>query len=149
MVRFCYFWTIFCYFSFLSLQELAVRHWNMLSEHSRSCFQICENASLHLLCCKHEKGLGLYGAECLCGFVLVCVLHPQLKKLGVVGTSHKVWVFTFSDCLLMLSYIHFKSSDISIGNLPGKFLQSLSKYFSLIWHCMFLFLFLLLLHIEH
>lgn len=29
-------------------------------------------------------------------------------------------VFTFSDCLLMLSYTHLKSSDISIGNLPGK-----------------------------
>lgn len=58
----------------------------MLSKHSRNCLQICESASLPFLCCKHEEGLG----GCLSGFVLVCVLHPQLKKLGVAGTSHEV-----------------------------------------------------------
>lgn len=104
----------------------------MLSNHSGSCFQIRGNARLPFLCCKHEEGLGAYGAEVplwLC--FSVCVLFPSTQKLGLDDTSHIVRVFTSSGCLLMLSQVHLKSSDISIGNLPRK-LRSLSKYFSLI-----------------
>lgn len=140
MVKFGYFWTLYCYISFPSLQELTMRHWSILSKHSRSCFQIRESASLPFLCCKHEEGLaGCRGAVVGLFWCVCFTLNSRSWEWS--GTSHEVRVFTFSDCLLMLPYIRFKSSDISIGSLPGKFFCSLSKYFSLMWHSMFLFLF--------
>lgn len=56
LVKFWYFWAVFCYISFLSLEELTARRWSLWSKCSKSCFQICESASFPLLCCKHEEG---------------------------------------------------------------------------------------------
>lgn len=67
-----------------------MRQWDMLSKLSKSCFRFVRMPVFLSFAESMRRAQEGRVQRCFCGFVLVCVLHSQLQKLGVVGHSHKV-----------------------------------------------------------
>lgn len=65
--------------SVLSLEELTMRQWDMLSKLSKSCFRFVRKPIF--LCCKHEEGSGGRGAEVplwVCSGVCASLPTPEV-----------------------------------------------------------------------